>query len=107
LVPRFDGLERLKGASLLGENDLCALGPHEGLGVGVVAVEIVMDGILELGNARERAAPDPLLRDLCEEALNQIEPRRSSRMPSTVSTDLVLAKIQRWERGHSARGAGR
>ena len=79
MVPRFDGLERLKGTSLLGENDLCALGPHEGLGVGVVAVEIVMDGILELGNARERAAPDPLLRDLCEEALNQIEPRRTGR----------------------------
>src|SRR5262245_15661792 len=66
-------------ASLLGENGLCALGPHKGLGISVAAVEIVVDSILELGNARERAAPDPLLRDLCEGALNQIEPRRTGR----------------------------
>jgi hypothetical protein len=41
-LPRFEGLERLKGASFLGENDLRALG------ISVVAIEIVEDGILKL-----------------------------------------------------------
>lgn len=76
---RTPGWRMTPCASLLGEDDLCALGPHKGFGISVVAIEIVVDGVLELGNARERDAPDPLLRDLCEEALNQIEPRRTGR----------------------------
>jgi hypothetical protein len=52
LVPRLNGLERLKGASLLGENDVCALGPHKGLRIGVVAIEIVVDGIRALFTQR-------------------------------------------------------
>jgi hypothetical protein len=49
----------------------------KGLGISLVAIE--MDGILELGNTRERAAPDPLLRNLRGESLNQIEPSRTGR----------------------------
>ena len=72
MVPILDSVERVEGASLFVENDFGALGPHEGLGIGVVAVEIVADGLLQLGHAREDATADALLRDLGEEALDQV-----------------------------------
>jgi hypothetical protein len=39
-----------------------------------VALKIVLDGILELCNAGESAVTDALLRDLDEEALDEVEP---------------------------------
>jgi len=50
------------------------LGPNEGLGVDVVAVEIVVDRVLQLRHAPEDATPDAFGRDLGEEALDHIEP---------------------------------
>ena len=55
-------------------DDLGGLGPDEGLGIGVMAVEVVVDRLLEVSNAPEGTAPDALARDLGEEALDQIEP---------------------------------
>src|SRR5262245_30570931 len=52
---------------------------REGLGVGVVAIEIVMDRLLQFGHAPERTAADALLRDLGEEALDEIEPGGAGR----------------------------
>src|SRR5260221_381035 len=46
----------------------------EGPGIGIAAVEIVVDCLLELGDAPEDAAPDALGGDLGEEALDEIEP---------------------------------
>jgi hypothetical protein len=42
-------------------------------------VEVIVDRILQLGHAREGAAPDALHRDLCEEAFDEIEPGRTRR----------------------------
>jgi hypothetical protein len=70
LVPGLDSLEDIESASRFVENNLGALGPHERLRVGIVAVEIVVDSALEFGHASERAAADALLRDLGEEALD-------------------------------------
>jgi len=74
LVPSLDSLEQVERAPLFLENDLGGLGPDEGLGIGVVAVEIVVDRSLKVGDAPEDAAADALGRDLGEEALDQIEP---------------------------------
>ena len=74
MIPAFDSLELVEGASLLFEDDVGGLGPDEGLGIGIVAVEIIVDRLLELGDAPEDATPDALGRDLGEEALNEVEP---------------------------------
>jgi hypothetical protein len=44
-----------------------------------VAEQVVLDRRFEIGDARERAAPDALSRDLSEEALDEIEPGRARR----------------------------
>ena len=54
-------------------------GPDEGLGVGIVVLQVFHDGALEFGDALERAAPDTVSGDLGKEAFNHIEPRRRSR----------------------------
>ena len=79
MVPGFDRFEPVESSPFLFENDLSGLGPHEGCWVGVVAVQIVVDGFLELGHARECATTDALLRDLGEEALDEIEPGGTGR----------------------------
>jgi hypothetical protein len=43
LVPIFDRFEGIERPALLGKYDLGGLGPNEGLGVGVVVVEVVVD----------------------------------------------------------------
>ncbi len=53
--------------------------PDEGLGVGVVVFEIIVDRALEVDDGVEHAAPDALSSDLGEEALDQIEPGRRGR----------------------------
>jgi hypothetical protein len=74
LVPGLDCYELLQSTSFLFENDIGGFGPHKGLWIGVVAVEMVVDGFLEPGEADEGAAADALLRDFGEEALDEIEP---------------------------------
>ena len=74
MIPAFDGFERIEGAAFFVEDDVGGFGPDEGLGVGVVRTEVVLDGGLQVGDAGEGAAPDALPRDLGEEALDQIEP---------------------------------
>ena len=44
-----------------------------------MAVEVVMDRVLQLGHAREGAAPDALRRGLGEEPLDEVEPRCARR----------------------------
>ena len=54
-------------------------GPDKGLGVGIVMVEVFVDGSFELWNGGEDAASDALLGDQAEEALDLIEPRGRGR----------------------------
>ena len=49
--------------------------PDERFGIGVVAVEVVVDRVLQLGHAGEGAAPYPLPRDFRKEALDEVHPR--------------------------------
>jgi len=49
LVPRFDRSESIESTALLFQNVVGGLGPGERFGIGIVAVEIVMDRALELG----------------------------------------------------------
>ena len=60
MIPVFDGFESVEGAALVGEYHIGGLGPDEGFGIGVVAVEVIVDRGLQVGDAREGAAPDAL-----------------------------------------------
>ena len=46
----------------------------EGNGVGVVLIEVVVDGHLQIGDGMEHASTDAFSGDFGEEALDQIEP---------------------------------
>jgi hypothetical protein len=48
LIPIFDCFERIECPAFLGKNDGGGLGPHEGFGIGVVVVEIVVDRSLKI-----------------------------------------------------------
>src|SRR6266446_10162024 len=61
-------------ASDAGEDLVRGLGPNERLGLRVVDVDELADGLLEFGDATVTAASDLLLRQLREPALNEIEP---------------------------------
>ncbi len=63
----------------LGEDGISGLGPDERFGIGVVAVEVVVDRVLEVGNAPEDAAAETLAGDLGEEALDEVEPGSAGR----------------------------
>ena len=53
--------------------------PDKGLGVGVVVLDIVVDGGGEVGHTFEDAAPNSLGGYFSEPPFNKIEPRRRSR----------------------------
>ena len=82
----FDCFEPIEGSPLLFKIDVSALGPGKGFRVGIVAIEIVVDGILEFGHARECAASNALLRDLREEALDRRWLRRLSSADPSLGT---------------------
>ena len=79
MVPAFDSLKRLKRAPLLSQDHLRAFGPYEWFGAGIVVVEIVADGALEIGDRVESAAPNALGHNLGEEALHEVEPGGAGR----------------------------
>ena len=56
MVPSFDGVGLVEGATFFVEDGSGALGPDEGLGCAVVVVEIVMDCVVELGDAQHQRA---------------------------------------------------
>ena len=53
--------------------------PDKGLGVSIGCGEVLLDGSNQLGHALEAPAPDPLLRQLPEPPLNQVQPRGAGR----------------------------
>jgi len=64
-----------------GEDVVGTLGPSEGLGIGVVGVEVGYDGRLQFRGRLVCAAPDLIVGDQAKEALDLIDPgRRSLRM---------------------------
>jgi len=74
LVPVADEVEEIERPSLASEDIVGAFGPHERLRIGVMAHQVVVDGVLEVGDAPEGAAPDALGCDLGEEPLDEVEP---------------------------------
>ena len=60
MISVSDSFEHVEGSALFGEDGIGGLGPHEGLGIGVVSIEVVVDRVLEVGDALEGAAPDAL-----------------------------------------------
>ena len=57
-----------------GEDVVGGLGPSEGLGVGIVGVDVGVDGLFELGDGAEHAAADMPLGEQREEALDLVDP---------------------------------
>ena len=60
----------------VGEDDLGRFGPDERLGRAVVLVDVVLDGVLQVGNGFEDPAPDALSCDGREKAFDGVEPGR-------------------------------
>lgn len=70
------------------------LGPDEGLGVGIVVLQVFHNGAVELRDALEDAAADAVSGDLGEEPLNHVEPgsrgRREVQMEAGMRFDPAL-----------------
>ena len=56
------------------EDVIGGLGPSEGFGIGVVSVDERSDVSPQSGDAAINAAPDLLIDEECEEALDLVEP---------------------------------
>lgn len=70
-----DFIEGIKGAALAGDDVFGGLAPDKGLWLGVVLQKVVVDGVLEIGDAGVTAPSDALRGDLCKEALYQVQLR--------------------------------
>src|SRR5436190_14779539 len=68
------------------QDEVCGSSPHEGLGLLVVSLDVVLDGLSESRDAQEVAAADALLGDLGKEALDLIEPGTVSGNEMSVPT---------------------
>jgi hypothetical protein len=74
---RFDLFESLAGASYFIEDGLDAGGPDERCGSGIPSGEKLGDSALQFDHAVKDAAPNGLLAEFGEPALDQIEPART------------------------------
>ena len=71
-------------------------GPDERFGSFIVAVDVSADSRDELFQIAKHAAPQPVLREIAEEALHHVQPRRAggrevhmkTRVPSQPALDL-------------------
>ena len=80
MIPLRNGFEGATRTADFGKDFLGGFCPDEGLGMGIVMVEVVVDGGFELGNRGEDAAPDAVVSDQAEEALDLVEPRCRGRV---------------------------
>ncbi len=62
------------------------LGPDEGLWTSVLNVDVVTDGALQFKGAAMRAATKLFVRELCEEALDLVDPGTTLRREMDVET---------------------
>lgn len=74
MVPGFDGVEFIEGAAFLGKDVGGGLGPSIGFGESVVAQKVIINRLLQFGDAGEHAAQDALVRDFGKEALDEVQP---------------------------------
>jgi len=72
------------------ENFACRLGLDEGFGIGIVVLQVIHNGVLELGDALEGPAANAVSGDLGEEALDHVEPGSRGRREVEVETRMGL-----------------
>ena len=72
-----DFIEGVQGAPFPGEDILSRFGPGEGLWLGVVLQQVVVDGGLQVVDAGVTAAPDALRGDFSKEPFDEVEPGRA------------------------------
>ena len=89
MAPGFDGLEIVGSTAFFLEDGGGAHGPDEGFVRAVVVVVIVVDCVFEFGDAFEDASSDALARDLGEEALDKVEPRRAGRREMAMEAQML------------------
>jgi len=70
-------IEHIERAALAGEDVFGGFAPDEGLRLGVVLEQVVVDCAFEIVDAGVAAAADALCRDLGEEALDEVQPGRA------------------------------
>ncbi len=69
-----DYVERIKRSAFTGDDIFGGLAPDEGLRLGVMLQEVVVDRAFEIVDAAVAATSDALCLDLGEEALDQVHP---------------------------------
>ena len=76
MISRRSG-QRLPGPPYLPENLFSRLRPHQGPGILVVGLDVVLETPLQILYGMEDAAAELLLGQRAEESLDQVQPRRA------------------------------
>ena len=85
-----DLVERVECAALAREDVFGSLAPDEGLRLGVVLQQVVVDLVLEIVDAGVAAAADALCGDLGEEALDEVHPGRAGGREMQLEAGMLL-----------------
>lgn len=85
-----DKVERVECAPLPGEDVFGGLAPDEGLRLGVVLQQVIVDCVLEVVDAGVAAAADALGGDLGEEALDEVHPGRACGREMQLEAGMLL-----------------
>lgn len=72
-----DFIECIKRTAFAGDDVIGALGPDEGLRLGVVLQQVIVDRLFEVIDAAIAPAADPLCGDLRKEAFHEVHPGRA------------------------------
>jgi len=85
-----DLVERIECAALAGNDVLGGLAPDEGLRLGVVLQQVVVDRAFEIVDAGVAATSNALCRDLGEEALHEVHPGRAGGREMQLETGMLF-----------------
>ena len=85
MIPLRNGFEGATRAADFGKDFVGRFCPDEGPGVGIVMVEVVVDGRFEFGHRGENTAPDAVMSDQAEQALDSSCARSSADSQTQIS----------------------
>ena len=85
-----DFIERIKRAAFAGDDVVGSFAPDEGLRLGVVLQQVIVDRFFEVIDAAIAPAADALCGDLGEEAFDEVHPGRACRREVQLEAGMFL-----------------